>query len=136
MSRAGRSRVTQFSILYKLSGLGPMTVNQMSAELVMDRTYRAQARLPLDDLVDYLEDELDYDLEFDEEITDNVETVAGLLSYELGRVPLPGSYVEVDGLRYTAEGGHDRRGRVKVRTVLIDVPEQPREQDRYHDGAQ
>ena len=105
-------------------------------ELVLDRTYRAQARLPLDDLVDFLEDEIDYELEFDEEITDNVETVAGLLSYELGRVPLPGSYVEVDGLRYTAEGGHDRRGRVKVRTVLIDVPERTLVKDTLGDSAQ
>ena len=84
--------------------------------------YRAQARLPLDDLVDYLDDELGFELEFDEEITDNVETVAGLLSYGLGRVPLPGSDVEVAGLRFTAEGGRDRRGRIKVRTVLIEVP--------------
>lgn len=105
-------------------------------ELVMDRTYRAQARLPLDDLVDYLDDELDYELDFDEELTDNVETVAGLLSYDLGRVPLPGSYVEVEGLRFTAEGGRDRRGRMKVRTVLIDVPEQPHHLDQPDDSAQ
>ena len=26
------------------------------------------------------------------------------------------------GLRFTAEGGRDRRGRVKVRTVLIELP--------------
>ena len=105
-------------------------------EPVEDRTYRAQARLPLDDLVDYLDDELDYELEFDEEITDNVETVAGLLSYELGRVPLPGSDVTVAGLRFTAEGGRDRRGRMKVRTVLIDVPEQAPTRSRNEDGEQ
>jgi len=105
-------------------------------ELVVGRTYRAQARLPLDDLVDFLDDEINYELEFDEEITDNVETVAGILSYELGRVPLPGSYVEVEGLRFTAEGGHDRRGRVKVRTVLIDVPEQPRDLNSPDGSAQ
>ena len=105
-------------------------------EPVEDRTYRAQARLPLDDLVDYLGDELDYELEFDEEITDNVETVAGLLSYELGRVPLPGSDVTVAGLRFTAEGGRDRRGRMKVRTVLIDVPEQAPTRSRNEDGEQ
>jgi len=53
-------------------------------ELVVGRTYRAQARLPLDDLVDFLDDEINYELEFDEEITDNVETVAGILPMSWG----------------------------------------------------
>ncbi|MGI0541058.1 HlyC/CorC family transporter [Corynebacterium aquatimens] len=87
------------------------------------RRYRAHARLPLDDLVDFLHDEAHFDVEFDEEITDNVETVAGLISYTLGRVPLPGSFIEHEGMRFTAEGGRDRRGRVKVRSVVITIPE-------------
>ena len=41
-------RVTQFSILYKLSALGPMTVNEMSAELVMDRTTLTRNLKPLE----------------------------------------------------------------------------------------
>ncbi|WKD57249.1 Magnesium and cobalt efflux protein CorC [Corynebacterium capitovis DSM 44611] len=97
-------------------------------EAVGEGRYRAQARLPLDDLVDDLYDDCGYEIEFDEEVTDSVDTVAGLLSYELGRVPLPGSSVEVSGLHFTAEGGRDRRGRIKVRTVLIDVP---RDLDTY-----
>ena len=52
-----------------------------------------------------------------------MDTVAGLFSYELGRVPLPGSSVEVSELRFTAEGGRDRRGRIKVRSVLIELPD-------------
>ncbi|WJY68551.1 hemolysin family protein [Corynebacterium auris] len=92
-------------------------------EAVGPRLYRAQARLPLDDLVDYLSDDIGYELEFDEEVTDSVDTVAGLLSFELGRVPLPGSTVWLSDLRFTAEGGRDRRGRVKVRTVLVELPE-------------
>lgn len=102
------------------------------------RAFRAQARLPLDDLVDYFSDELGFTLEFTEEITDNVETVAGLLSYELGRVPLPGSSVEVSELLFTAEGGRDRRGRIKVRTVLIEVPERliPEREDTESDERQ
>lgn len=92
-------------------------------EFVAARTLRAQARLPLDDLVDFLADNLDYELAFEEDVTDSVDTVAGLLSYELGRVPLPGSAIVHDGLRYTAEGGRDRRGRIKTRSVLIEVPE-------------
>ena len=90
---------------------------------VEPRVFRVQARLPLDDLVDYLADNLDYELEYPEDVTDNVDTVAGLLSYELGRVPLPGASILRDGVRYTAEGGRDRRGRVKTRTVLVSVAE-------------
>ena len=90
---------------------------------VEPRVFRVQARLPLDDLVDYLADNLDYELEYAEDVTDNVDTVAGLLSYELGRVPLPGASILRDGVRYTAEGGRDRRGRVKTRTVLVSVAE-------------
>lgn len=92
-------------------------------EHVGERTLRVQARLPLDDLVDHLADHLDYELEYDDEVRDSVDTVAGLLSYELGRVPLPGSSITMDGLSYTAEGGRDRRGRVKTRSVLVEVPE-------------
>lgn len=87
------------------------------------RVFRVQARLPLDDLVDYLADNLDYELAYAEDVVDNVDTVAGLLSYELGRVPLPGASILRDGVRYTAEGGRDRRGRVKTRTVLVSVAE-------------
>ena len=90
---------------------------------VEPRVFRVQARLPLDDLVDYLADNLDYELEYAEDVTENVDTVAGLLSYGLGRVPLPGASILRDGVRYTAEGGRDRRGRVKTRTVLVSVAE-------------
>jgi DNA-binding MarR family transcriptional regulator len=41
-------RVTQFSILYTLYGLGPMTVNQVSAQLVMDRTTLTRNLKPLE----------------------------------------------------------------------------------------
>ena len=88
-------------------------------EQVGEHTLRVQARVPLDDLVDHLADHLDYQLEYDDEVRDSVDTVAGLLSYELGRVPLPGASITMDGLTYTAEGGRDRRGRVKTRSVLV-----------------
>lgn len=92
-------------------------------EQVGEHTLRVQARVPLDDLVDHFADHLDYQLEYDDEVRDSVDTVAGLLSYELGRVPLPGASITMDGLTYTAEGGRDRRGRVKTRSVLVEVPE-------------
>jgi DNA-binding MarR family transcriptional regulator len=41
-------RTTQFSILAKLHGLGPMTINTLARELVMDRTTLGRTMLPLE----------------------------------------------------------------------------------------
>jgi len=41
-------RTTQFSILAKLKGLGPMTINVLARELVMDRTTLGRTMLPLE----------------------------------------------------------------------------------------
>lgn len=41
-------RSTQFSILAKLYGLGPMTINALARELVMDRTSLGRTMLPLE----------------------------------------------------------------------------------------
>src|SRR5881394_4555498 len=40
-------RTTQFSILAKLKWLGPMTINALARELVMDRTTLGRTMLPL-----------------------------------------------------------------------------------------
>jgi DNA-binding MarR family transcriptional regulator len=40
-------RTTQFSILTKLKSLGPMTINALAADLVMDRTTLGRNILPL-----------------------------------------------------------------------------------------
>jgi len=49
---------------------------------------------------------------------DDVETVAGLLAHQLGRVPIAGSTVTVHGLRLTAENPTARRN--KIGTVLVE----------------
>ncbi len=49
---------------------------------------------------------------------DDVETVAGLLAHQLGRVPIAGSTVTVRGLRLTAENPTARRN--KIGTVLVE----------------
>jgi DNA-binding MarR family transcriptional regulator len=41
-------RTTQFSILAKLKRLGPMTINVLARELVMDRTTLGRTMLPLE----------------------------------------------------------------------------------------
>lgn len=84
-----------------------------------DGTYRVSARLPVEDLGEL----------FDVEIPgDEVETVGGLLGYELGRVPLPGSQIETAGLRMRGEGGADVRGRVRISTVYVErIPDEHRD---------
>jgi CBS domain containing-hemolysin-like protein len=51
-------------------------------------------------------------------LAEDVETVAGLLAHELGRVPIAGSTAEVSGLRLTAENLAGRRN--KIGTVLVE----------------
>jgi CBS domain containing-hemolysin-like protein len=86
-----------------------------------ERRYRVSARLPIEDLGEL------YDIEFDEDF--DVDTVGGLVAFELGRVPLPGAEVTWDGLRLRAEGGPDHRGRVRVGTVLVSPTEEHRESE-------
>src|SRR5699024_3498781 len=80
-----------------------------------DGTWRLSTRLPIDDLAEL------FDLELGD-AEDEVETVGGLVALELGRVPLPGATVTVDGVELTAEGGPDARGRVRITTVLARPP--------------
>ncbi|MBM7231395.1 hemolysin family protein [Dietzia cinnamea] len=96
-----------------------------------DGRYRLSARLGLDEVADL------FDIEFPDEVSEEVETVGGLLALELGRVPLPGAHIVSSGLDLRAEGGHDRRGRVKVVTVVAtptetdddDTDDHPRRED-------
>jgi hypothetical protein len=95
-----------------------------------DGRLRVAARLPVEDLERLFPD--DYaDYEAEEGIgaelravlaDADVDTVGGLLAHQLGRVPLPGSEIEVAGLHLLAEGGKDTRGRVRITTVLVTPP--------------
>jgi magnesium and cobalt exporter, CNNM family len=69
---------------------------------------RVSARLPVEDLGELFGVELE---------TDEVETVAGLLAQQLGRVPIPGATAFVGDLRLEAEGTTGRRNRIE--TVLV-----------------
>lgn len=88
-------------------------------EQIDESSYRVVSRLSLDDLVERIADDHDVDIEFDEEVTDQVDTVGGLIAYVMGRVPLPGTEVEIAGLTLRAEGGRDRRGRIRVGSVVV-----------------
>ena len=73
-----------------------------------DGSKRVSARFPVDDLDEIL------GASFDD---DEVDSVGGLLAKHLGKVPIPGSTVEVQGWRFTAEEVKGRRNRIG--TVLI-----------------
>jgi CBS domain containing-hemolysin-like protein len=76
-----------------------------SAEAVAlgDGSYRVSARMGIDDLGELFDVELD---------DDEVDTVGGLLAKALGRVPIVGSTVEVDGISLRADRLEGRRNRV------------------------
>ena len=77
-------------------------------EKLNEDEYRVSARLPVDELGEL------FDLEMDD---DDVDTVGGLLTKVLGRLPVAGSVAETDGLRLTAERTEGRRKRVS--TVIV-----------------
>ncbi|MGA8116944.1 MAG: hemolysin family protein [Actinocatenispora sp.] len=83
-------------------------VERPPVERLPDGSVRVSARLPVEDLGEL----------FGVDVPDGeVETVAGLLAQELGRVPIPGAEATVAGLRLTAEGTTGRRNRID--TVLV-----------------
>lgn len=95
------------------------TAEATTFEQLGDRTFRAVAHISLEEIAGSIDEAVGVRPEFDEDITEEVDTLAGVITYELGRVPLPGASVHVDGMTLIAEGGHDRRGRVRVRYVTV-----------------
>lgn len=81
-----------------------------------DGTFRVPARLPLDELGELF----DRDIE-----DDDVDTVGGLLSKALGKVPLPGSTAEAQGVHMTGERVEGRRK--QLATVLVSAVAADRE---------
>jgi CBS domain containing-hemolysin-like protein len=83
-------------------------VARIDVEHLGDAKVRVSSRYPVDDLEDIcgvaVED-------------DDVDSVGGLMAKHLGRVPIAGSVVEVQGLRLEAEAPAGRRNRIG--TVLI-----------------
>ena len=82
-------------------------------------TYRVVSRLFLEELAERIKDDHGVVVDFGEEISEQVDTVAGLIALVMGKVPLPGTEVDVAGLSLRAEGGRDRRGRIRVSSVLV-----------------
>ena len=83
-------------------------VERPSVERLSPDAARVTARLGVDELGELF----GVDLE-----DDDVETVGGLMAKRLGRVPIPGAHIEMEGLRLTAESAEGRRRRIG--TVLV-----------------
>ena len=83
-------------------------VEHVDVERLSNGSIRVSSRFAIDDLEELcgvaVED-------------DDVDTVGGLLAKHLGRVPIAGSVVEVNGLRFEAEAPTGRRNRIG--TVLV-----------------
>jgi CBS domain containing-hemolysin-like protein len=88
---------------------------QPPVERLESGSVRVTARLPVADLEELFGVSVQ---------AEDVETVAGLLAHELGRVPIAGSTATVSGLRLTAEKNlADRRN--KIGTVLVEPVDSP-----------
>ena len=70
-----------------------------------DDSVRVSARMHVDDFADLV----DIDVESEDE---GVDTILGLMRKRLGRVPIPGATIDIDGWRLTAEQGMGRRNRI------------------------
>ncbi|MGH3346738.1 MAG: hemolysin family protein [Nocardioides sp.] len=91
---------------------------EIEVEELDEGATRVSSRYPIDDL-----DEL-FGFDVEEE---DVDSVGGLMAKHLGRVPIPGSWVEAHGLRFEAEETAGRRN--KIGTVLIRKVTEPSEED-------
>jgi CBS domain containing-hemolysin-like protein len=83
-------------------------VARVDVEHLPDGRVRVSSRYPVDDLEEVCGVAVD---------DDDVDTVGGLMGKYLGRVPIAGSVVEVEGLRFEAEAPAGRRNRIG--TVLV-----------------
>ena len=72
-------------------------------EALEEGTYRLSARLPIDELAELFAVEIE---------EDEVDSVGGLLAKTLGKVPIPGATVTVEGVVLTAERAEGRRNRI------------------------
>lgn len=82
--------------------------DEIGIEELADGSVRVSSRFPVNDLDEIVGVEID---------DDEIDSVGGLMAKHLGKVPIPGSEVEFEGLRFRAEEAKGRRN--KIGTVLI-----------------
>jgi CBS domain containing-hemolysin-like protein len=86
-----------------------------------DGAYRVSARMQVDDFADLI----DVDIDGEDE---GVDTVLGLMAKRLGRVPIPGAVVDVDGWRLRAEEASGRRNRIGSVLAVPMAPDPPKDE--------
>ena len=74
-----------------------------ASEQLADGSWRVSSRFEVDDLEDLFEIPIE---------DEDVDSVGGLMAKHLGKVPIRGSVIEVEGLRFEAEGPSGRRNRI------------------------
>jgi len=82
--------------------------DEVQIETLPDGSMRVPSRYAVDDLEELIGVAIE-----DEE----VDSVVGLMAKHLGKVPIPGSHVEVEGVQFTAEFAAGRRNRIE--SVLV-----------------
>jgi CBS domain containing-hemolysin-like protein len=97
--------------------------DQIETEHLANGAIRVSSRFPVDDLENLCEVPVE---------DDDVDTVGGLMAKHLGRVPIPGSVVEVDGLRFEAETPRGRRNRIGTVVISHVVQEPEHSHDESH----
>ncbi|WP_353650762.1 hemolysin family protein [Nakamurella sp. A5-74] len=94
-------------------------------EVLGDGRFRVSTRVLVEDLGELFDVSLP---------AEDVETVGGLFAQLLGRVPLPMSEAEINGLHLLGEPGVDRRGRPRVMTLIISRIQDPAMRSDRDDG--
>jgi CBS domain containing-hemolysin-like protein len=89
-------------------------VGSPAVERLANGSLRVTARLPVEELAELFGMEID---------DPDVDTVGGLLAKHLGRVPIPGATVTVEGLSLTAESAAGRRNQIGTVLVTRDTPD-------------
>ncbi|HKA68500.1 MAG TPA: hemolysin family protein [Actinomycetes bacterium] len=89
-------------------------VERASIQRLANGSVRVSARLPVEDLAEVIGVSIE---------DGDVETVGGLLAKHLGRVPIPGATVTIEGLTLEAESSTGRRNRIG--SVLVSRAEHP-----------
>lgn len=89
-----------------------------AVERLSNGSVRISARFDVDDVVELFGTPVE---------DDDVDSVGGLLAKHLGKVPIPGSHIEVHGLRFEAESPAGRRNRVG--TVVVSRVDDMSERD-------
>lgn len=113
--------------------VGEITDEYDQAEVEVEQLSNGAVRVSSRYMVDDLEDIVGVAIE-----DDDVDSVGGLMAKHLGRVPIAGSVVEVDGLRFEAEAPAGRRNRIGAVVITPldreDADDRDAEQDSYSDS--